>query len=124
LHNFPTIPQATGSLKCLCPILPGVAVLFTKPMSYVNSPTVLTVRLGEDEVDLCNEIIQIYSKNYVLYRSGRPRLVDHFLRTEHLEYQYHSLPWLDWVMHNVANYRPGGQTLTEEPNPLIALGYE
>lgn len=114
LHNFPIVVGNFGSLKCVCPILPTAIALYTRLIRYVNSPTVITMRLDDQEVKFFNDTVQAYSKDYVFYRSQRPISTEAFARGAHLEYSYHSHEWLDRLMHNVARFRPNGRTQTED----------
>ncbi len=86
-HNLPI--QAHGTLHevtILAPITPRIAVMYVRPMEYMVEPRLLARSADKSLVDLVNESIQVYSKDYLFYRSKAPTLTDYFLRNEHLLY--------------------------------------
>lgn len=55
----------------------------------------VTIRLNRDEVRFFNEVVQIYSRERIFYRTERPALIDAFTGGERREFRYHANPWLD-----------------------------
>lgn len=72
--------------RLLVPVTPQIAVLHVRPMSYMVEPRLVTRRVSGDVVHVVNEATQIYSKDYLFYRSDQPDLSEHFKRKEHLVY--------------------------------------
>jgi hypothetical protein len=69
------------------PVTPKIAVLHVRPMtSYMVDPRLITRRVGDEIVQVLNETTQIYSKEYLFYRSQQPVLSEHFKKKEHLCY--------------------------------------
>lgn len=91
---------------CLVPLTPSLAVLAFAPLSYRTNPAICAIGLSVAEVNLINEITQIYSRNYIFYRNQAPKLIDAFKVREFRILQYHRLDWLDALMRAVGNYLP------------------
>jgi hypothetical protein len=89
LHNFPVVPDHIYSCRCIIPVLPTVTVLFVQPLVYRTQPELMTFLLRRDEVDIFNETVQIYSRDFVFYRNDKPDLVESFTCHQFLQYEYH-----------------------------------
>ncbi|WP_065755761.1 hypothetical protein [Bradyrhizobium paxllaeri] len=94
------------SYQCLLPLTPTMAVLAFAPRRYWTNPPICTIGLNHAEVDLINEVTQIYSRDYIFYRNEAPKLIDAFTAREFRVFQYHRFEWLDAVMQAVAAYAP------------------
>lgn len=92
--------------RCLLPLTPTLAVLAFAPISYRRDPPVCTVGLVPEEVDLINNITQLYSRDYIFYRSQAPRLFEEFKVHEFGIAKFHRFPWLDALMQAAAMYSP------------------
>ena len=106
LHNFVASSVPPLSPLCIVPILPTATVLFTKRHSFCVQPELVIMRLGKDEVAFFNEIVQIYSRNYIFFRKDKPQITEHFATHEHLEFEYHSHEWLDCLIESAASFFP------------------
>ena len=104
LHNIDGMFGSGG--KCLVPLTPSMSIGFFAPSSYWTDPNNATIRLSQAEVGVCNEISQIYTKDFIYYRSQRPKVIPAFQRREYLHFQYHEHKWLDTLFAAVANFRP------------------
>jgi hypothetical protein len=91
--------------KLLIPMTPNMCVALSRPISYYSKPNTITVRLATEEVDMCNEITQIYTKDYVYYRNVRPKIVPEFSKRSFLELEYHRHPWLDNLLDEICRFR-------------------
>lgn len=91
--------------KLLIPLTPNMSVALRQPISYFLSPNTVAVRLTAEEVDRCNEIVQIYTKNYVYYRSVRPNVIPAFEERRFLQLEYHNHPWLDNLLDETSRFR-------------------
>jgi hypothetical protein len=94
LSNFVSAAAAPVSPRCFVPITPEVAVFYTSPMQFRSDPKTHQVTLGPSEVAGCNNIVQIYAKRFIFYRSQRPELTDDFRRAQHLQLPYENHPSL------------------------------
>jgi hypothetical protein len=92
--------------KCFVPLTPSMGVGFSAPGSYWTNPNNVTIRLSQAEVELCNEISQVYTQDYVYYRGQRPKIIPAFERREFLHFEYHQHKWFDALFAAVANFRP------------------
>lgn len=73
-HNFssPIQPQL-NQFRMLVPLTPEISVLFASPKQYKSEPRLSTIVLQPEETDVLNSIIQIYSCDYLFYRSSMPK---------------------------------------------------
>lgn len=94
-----------GHGKTVMPITPVALAIYSHPTSYFTHPRLMTIRLEKEEVHRFNELVQIYSKDQLFYRSERPKLSDAYKRGEFLEFKYHKVPWLDAFLEAVHQYR-------------------
>lgn len=101
LHNF-SPPGRLNSPRCLIPLTPTMSVLYFLPRSYVAIPRLMTMRISPSEVETLNHIIQVYSRDYIFFRSQKPRILPEFSKGEFLQCQYHKHPWLDLLIEVAA----------------------
>lgn len=73
-------------------------------MSYMPEPNAVSIRLTPTEVRMCNQVIQVYSKSYVYYRSRMPEIISDFKIREFRMYEHHSHAWLDSLLDAVAEF--------------------
>ena len=88
--------------QCLLPLTPTLAVLAFAPGRYRTDPPICAIELAPEEVDQINDVTQIYSRDYIFYRSKAPRLIDAFSMRQFQELQLHRFPWLDALMQAAA----------------------
>lgn len=103
LHNFSDPVTPPVAPICLVPLVPTISMLYIKPISYRTDPRIMKMSLLPDEVEFLNQTVQVYSRDYVFFRSKRPRTVPEFSQREFLEYERHSCPWLDTLIMEVRN---------------------
>jgi hypothetical protein len=103
LNNFHSGVISPNNPRCLVPVLPTVAVCYYCPTSYTKSADFVAVRLRPDEVEEVNSYTQIYSSDYLYYRSMLPKDLSYFKLAQHQMIQYHTTPWVDHLMDVVAN---------------------
>lgn len=87
-------PQPGGSLgdTILAAITPKMAILLHQPMAYSPDRQLSCTKLAEDETAFFNRIVQIHSKDYLFFRTGRPLLDEAFLVGKHCELSGHPHP--------------------------------
>jgi hypothetical protein len=121
LHNFPaTANSLTGSAKCVLPFTPTITIVFMRPMRHPSEPKLITMRLDDDEVKFFNETVQVYSKDFLFFRSQQPQLIPAFTKHEFYEFRYHKEEWLDALLDDLAQYNlwgPGGTPRRTRRNP-------
>lgn len=101
-HNVSHITMPVSSPTCLIALTPKIGVLYTQPIQYRTFPRAFALNLTTVEVDVFNEITQIYCKDFVFFRSQKPTLSQHFERGEHLQFNYHKSPWIDSLSEAIA----------------------
>jgi hypothetical protein len=53
---------------------------------------------------MCNDLIQVYTKDYVYFRTQQPMINAEFARREFLEMQGHGHVWLDRLLDAVVKF--------------------
>lgn len=99
-HNVANSQMAPHSPKLFVPITPRICILVCRPSKYMVEPKLSTLVLEEHEVDLCNQAVQVYSKNAIYFRSQQPVLHENFRRTTHMHYQDHR-NLIDNIIHSI-----------------------
>lgn len=85
-HNVRAVVNPPIAPKIFVPITPCVSVIVTRPTSFAVQPRISTIVVSDEEVDVCNHAIQVYSRQALYFRSHRPKVEDVFSCNEHLEY--------------------------------------
>jgi hypothetical protein len=90
-HNIPMDGKQCScepDLRILVPLILNLTVLYVRSMAYMVEPKLMTRLASRDFVILVNETVQIYSKEYLFYRSKKPTLSEHFFTKDHLIFSY------------------------------------
>lgn len=87
---------------CLLPLTPNLAVLAFSPQACTSFPEAGSIALTSREIDLINDVTQIYSRDYIFYRREAPRILPEFQRREFMELTLHKQAWLDSLMQFVS----------------------
>jgi hypothetical protein len=103
LHNFSSTTNSPLIPRCLVPLTPSMSVLYSRPLSYRSDPKLMTLQLLPDEVDFLNDTIQIYSRDFIFFRTERPALIAQFTQRKFLQYRHHKQPWLDGLIDAASN---------------------
>lgn len=85
-HNFTAGSMAPTSPRILAPLTPRMAVLYALPTRYTVEPRLSTLVIGADEAIALNEVVQVYARDALFYRSEPPELTDDFRSAKHLRY--------------------------------------
>ncbi|CCB66640.1 hypothetical protein [Hyphomicrobium sp. MC1] len=101
-NNFPTSAYLAVSLKCIVPLTPTLAMLYTNPREYVSVPDLMTMVLRRDEVDFLNLLVQVYSCERLFYRCDRPEIDREYSARHHMQLNDHQHPWLEGLFEAVA----------------------
>lgn len=110
LHNFNSPLATSSSLRCVLPLTPTIGVIYGQTLRCWSWPRVFTLRATVAEVAEINNIIQIYARDFLFYRTQRPAITDAFTRQQFLEFQYHRHPWADSIVDAMA------ETFFERPD--------
>ncbi|MFB0875081.1 MULTISPECIES: hypothetical protein [unclassified Sphingobium] len=109
LHSF--LPVRGGPLEahCLIPLSPFVTVLWFYPARALIKPLAVTIQLTDEETLFCNQTIQVYSKDFIYFRSVEPEICEGFAAGERIPYDLtgrpHAHPILDSLMEEVRRFR-------------------
>lgn len=99
-HNVVNVQMAPYVPKLFVPITPHICILICRPSSYMTEPRLSTLVLDDHEVDICNQTVQIYSKNAIYFRSQLPALHEDFRRAKHLRYAHPDNP-IDYIIRSI-----------------------
>jgi hypothetical protein len=105
LHNFSTDLMHTSKPKAIIPLTPNISAIYQRPFSYYESPKVISVPVNENETAYFNDLIQIYSKDCVFFRSKKPAIREGFSDRQFRQLRYHRDPWLDCFLDELANFK-------------------
>jgi hypothetical protein len=86
-HNLASGSMASTSPRILAPLTPRLAVLYAIPQRYTVEPRRSTLVIDAQEADALNQVVQIYARDALFYRSERPQLTDEFRRGKHLRFE-------------------------------------
>jgi hypothetical protein len=64
--------------KLMVPLTPWMSVLFARPAVYSVEPRLVTLVASNDEVEELNQVVQVYSRKMLFYRSERPQISEDF----------------------------------------------
>jgi hypothetical protein len=79
-------------LKVAIPMTPNIAVIWSSPMACRTHPRLISVEADKEVVDIINNSVQVYSKEYLFFRIQQPRLMDEFKLCEHRIYNHQTDP--------------------------------
>lgn len=105
-HNFTYSAAAPLAPKCLIPLTPNIAVLYTRPTQYTTFPRAYLMPIDGEEVQFLNQTVQVYSKDYLFFRNQQPEITPEFSKHEFRQYDFHAHPWIDNLIQTVATHRP------------------
>lgn len=109
LHNFPSsVDGFNSNRKSILPLTPEMCLAYILPMHYPSDPKLVTIRLSDHEVHIMNEFVQIYSSDFLFFRSQKPEVFPHFFSGGHLQLKYHQHEWLDRLLDDLSQYNHWG----------------
>lgn len=96
----------------LAPITPEISVLYARPMQYGVEPKLSTIVFKAEEAESLNDMLQVYAKRSIFYRSEPPRIVEAFGKDQHLTYSVYDHP-VDRFIHSIPGVPPRDNSLSE-----------
>ena len=103
-HNFTAGSMAPSSPRILAPLTPRLAVLYAIPSQYAVESRLSTLVIGADEAAALNEVVQVYSRDAIFYRTDKPELIDDFRTAKHLRYtSSHNI--VEAIVHDMPGVR-------------------
>lgn len=79
-------------IKVAIPMTPNIAVIWSSPMECRTYPRLIPIKTDNEIVEIINNSVQIYSKEYLFFRDQQPNLIDDFKLCEHRIYNPNSDP--------------------------------
>lgn len=109
-HNVDGIIDRPMNPKIIAPITPRVSVIVARQMSFMVQPRLSTIVLSDEEVDLCNHAVQVYSRQALYFRSDQPRVETVFACNQHCEYSHPDNP-VDNLIRSIPGVPPRDRSL-------------
>lgn len=88
-HNLTVQGEHWHHPKLFVPLTPWTSVLFTRPMSYMTLPKLVTLVASAEEAVALNYAVQVYSRNAIFYRSEKPVVDEAYTQGRHLVFADH-----------------------------------
>lgn len=109
-HNVTAVVNRPLAPTILAPITPNVAVVVTRPITYMVEPRLSTIILNEAEVAVCNQAVQVYARKAVYFRNDALVIEEAFARGQHLRYSHPDNP-IDQLVRGIPGIPPCERSL-------------
>jgi len=90
--NINAATEHLSGLKIVIPITPCITVVWSSPMACRSYPRLISIEADSEIVEIVNNSVQVYSKEYLFYRSQKPSLIEDFKLGEHRVYDHRTDP--------------------------------
>jgi hypothetical protein len=90
--NINAATEHLSGLKVVIPMTPDIAVIWSSPMAYRSYPMIISIEADEETVEIVNNSVQVYSKEYLFFRTQKPNLIEDFKLGEHRVYGHQTDP--------------------------------
>jgi len=84
--NINAVTEHLFGVKVLIPMTPHIAVVWASPMACRSTPKLISIEANEEVVEVVNNSVQVYAKEYLFYRTQQPNLIEDFMSGEHRVY--------------------------------------
>lgn len=95
--NISASSQGLSGLRVAIPITPDLAIVWSSPMAYRSEPKIRILNVDAETVQLFNYATQVYSKEFLFYRTQRPDLCPEFKAKKHLRFLPDKDPMADYI---------------------------
>ena len=102
-NNFISTIDIPFEPRIIAPILPGICVFYSRPMSYRAKSRLITKSLEEKDIEFINQTTMVYSKDYVFFRSQQPIITKDFGCNNFLGYGLNGDPVIN-AFSNIFSY--------------------
>ncbi|WP_204113641.1 hypothetical protein [Shimia biformata] len=85
-HNLTSPANPPNLPRILVPITPEIAVLYAIPLQYSPQKRLSTLVIDQAETKSLNDVLQIYARQALFYRSEKPTVINEFNGGEHLRF--------------------------------------
>jgi len=89
--NTNTATEHLFGVKTVIPMTPHIAVVWSSPMAY-SYPRLISIKADKEIVEIVNNSVQVYSKEYLFFRTQKPSLIEDFKVGEHRVYDHQTDP--------------------------------
>jgi hypothetical protein len=79
-HNVCGVIHPPVGAKIFAPITPEISVCIIYPRHFRVEPRLSTIVLSDEEIDLCNKAVQVYSRQAIFFRSEQPEIEEAYAR--------------------------------------------
>ena len=101
-HNVSmVILRSSCDDRILVPLTPNMTIAYINPIQCMKEPRLLALKADDKLVMLVNKMVQIYSKDFLFYKTEKPVLNKYFIENKHLEIEH------DKALENLFNGIPG-----------------
>lgn len=104
--NVNAATERLHGLRVVVPMTPQIAVVWCSPMAYRSKPRIIGVHATPETVGEINESVQVYSKEYLFYRSQDPDLIKDFKIGQHRVYGHENDPMRALVTSYIPDESP------------------
>lgn len=84
--NINAATEHLFGVKIVIPMTPHIAVVWSSPMAYRPYPRLISIKADKEIVEIVNNSVQVYSKEYLFFRTQKPSLIEDFKLGEHRVY--------------------------------------
>jgi len=84
--NIDATTELLSGLRIVIPMTPHIAVVWSSPMVYRSYPRLISIKADKEIVEIVNNSVQVYSKEYLFFRTQKPSLIEDFKLGEHRVY--------------------------------------
>ena len=89
-NNFTSSVGIPIEPRIIAPLTPTICVFYSRPISYMRHPRLISMELEKEDIDFINETTMTYSQSYLFYRSQQPTITETFRCNKFLEYTTNS----------------------------------
>jgi Protein of unknown function (DUF4238) len=98
-------PTYTSNLRAVLPLTPELAIISFSGSGSSPPSEVCSFAVTDVEASAINELTQVYTRDYVYFRSQQPAILDAFAQNEFLERPYHEDAMIESIISEVRNAR-------------------
>jgi hypothetical protein len=88
-HNLSPPIEGVHQIRMVVPLTPHHAVAIYQPSAFRRDPAICTLTLAPDEVEFCNSVVQVYSRDLLFFRHQVPVLHSYFREQRHMQLAGH-----------------------------------
>lgn len=90
--NISAVTEHLSGLKIVIPMTPNITVVWSSPMACRTNPRLISIEADKETVDIVNNSVQVYSKEYLFFRTQKPSIIEDFKYGKHRVYGHQTDP--------------------------------